>query len=543
MATNGSVVPPFPVGVGVKQGCPLSPILYNLYVQPLSGALSRLDKGPSFPGLAGCHPDYHYADDIALVAEYLPDLQALLNHTSAVLAARDLKLGVPKCIGLVLGVKTGGVAPQCSLSLGTEAVASASLSEGTRYLGLIFDTAASAGTMAAHRASCFASSFHAATAQMRAAPDFPCALPAFLRLLHTVMEPAGLYGCELWGLLSLPRLWSKDWSLADFYLLSDCMEVQRCRLLRQWLRLPQSVPLLPLLHELGCEPLVHPYVRRAVRFYNCLVQLDDASVYRAVLRQNIEDALSSHSPAHNFVGALFQVLRHLLPREGGLSRTFRACEPLDVDAIETALSTRYTEHVQRLARVLSGPGSRIGLYFRVVGTHALGTVPPFYACRLSHGVLVRFLRFRLGCHHLRIHTGRWQQLPRDVRTCLRCSSPPTAPVDDELHCLLWCDHPALVEARDLFLSAVVPPIPSLSSLRRYADFWALAATGRVAHSVLTKFVAVCVRVCWSCYRSGGTDVVQFPDVLLPPEQYLDLFDSDSDSASNYLSGDEYVEVT
>ena len=68
--------------------------------------------------------------------------------------------------------------------------------------------------MAAHRASCFSSSFHAATAQMRAAPDLPCALPAFLKLLHTVMEPAGLYGCELWGLLSIPGLWSSGWTLA-----------------------------------------------------------------------------------------------------------------------------------------------------------------------------------------------------------------------------------------------------------------------------------------------------------------------------------------
>ena len=85
-------------------------------------------------------------------------------------------------------------------------LASASLTEGTRYLGLIFDSAASAGTMAAHRVKCFSSSFHAATAQMRAALDFPCALPAFLKLLHTVMEPAGLYGSELWGLLSIPGL-------------------------------------------------------------------------------------------------------------------------------------------------------------------------------------------------------------------------------------------------------------------------------------------------------------------------------------------------
>ena len=117
-----------------------------------------------------------------------------------------------------------------SLSLGSAPLASASPTEGTRYLGLIYDTAASAGTMAAHRASCFSSSFHAATAQMRAAPDFPCALPAFLKLLHTVMEPAGLYGCcqcELWGLLSIPGLWSSGWTLAKFYSLTDPLEVKQ----------------------------------------------------------------------------------------------------------------------------------------------------------------------------------------------------------------------------------------------------------------------------------------------------------------------------
>ena len=81
VVTNGTVAEPFHVGVGEKQGCPLSPMLYNLYVQPLSGALSAFDKGPCFPGLTGCHPDCHYADADALMADSLPDLQALLTHT------------------------------------------------------------------------------------------------------------------------------------------------------------------------------------------------------------------------------------------------------------------------------------------------------------------------------------------------------------------------------------------------------------------------------------------------------------------------------
>ena len=142
--------------------------------------------------------------------------------------------------------------------------------------------------------------------------------------------------------------------------------------------------------------------------------------------------------------------------------------------------------------------------------------------------------------HLRIHTGRWQlpALLRPQRTCLRCSS--TA-VDDEAHCLFLCEHPTIVEARDVvFLSAVVPPVSALSSLR-YADFWALYSTGRVPLPVLVKYVAICVRVGRQCHQSGGTDVVDLPDILLPEDQYLDMFDSESDISGDN-SEDELVEV-
>ena len=94
-----------------------------------------------------------------------------------------------------------------------------------------------------------------------------------------------------------------------------------------------------------------------------------------------------------------------------------------------------------------------------------------------------------------------------------------------------CEHPTVVEARGLLLAAVVLPVPALPSLR-YADLWTLSATGHVPLSGLVKFVAVCVRVCWYCHQSGGIDVVDLPDVLLPEGQYLDMFDSESD-----LSGD------
>ena len=75
-------------------------------------------------------------------------------------------------------------------------------------------------------------------------------------------------------------------------------------------------------------------VKRAVRFYNDLLDLHESSTYRGVLRQNVADAFAAwHSTSRvgtrpcNFVRALFQVLWILLPSERGLQSCFRVSSP------------------------------------------------------------------------------------------------------------------------------------------------------------------------------------------------------------------------
>jgi hypothetical protein len=56
-------------------------------------------------------------------------------------------------------------------------------------------------------------------------------------------------------------------------------------------------------------------------------------------------------------------------------------------------------------------------------------------------------------------------------------------------------------------------------------------------------VAVCTRVCWSYHRFGGTDVVEIPDVFLPAEEYLDMFDySESDFSGGLGHNDSNAEL-
>ena len=48
-----------------------------------------------------------------------------------------------------------------------------------------------------------------------------------------------------------------------------------------------------------------------------------------------------------------------------------------------------------------------------------------------------------------------------------------------------------------------------------------------------KFVAVCTRVAWFFHQCGGPTAHLLPEVFLNIDTHLDLFDSESDHASDF----------
>lgn len=75
---NGSLTDWFDVGVGLKQGCALSPVLFNIYLNDLIQEIKDMGLGVTVNGekvsILG------YADDIVLMAESEEDLQDMLNR-------------------------------------------------------------------------------------------------------------------------------------------------------------------------------------------------------------------------------------------------------------------------------------------------------------------------------------------------------------------------------------------------------------------------------------------------------------------------------
>lgn len=86
---------------GVKQGDPLSPILFNMVMNELLESLSERRGIPlgetNIPALA-------YADDMVVLAENARKCRSLLKTVTEFLGERKLQLNISKCSFLTLGV-------------------------------------------------------------------------------------------------------------------------------------------------------------------------------------------------------------------------------------------------------------------------------------------------------------------------------------------------------------------------------------------------------------------------------------------------------
>ncbi|PIK54242.1 pol-like protein [Apostichopus japonicus] len=104
VTVNGLTSGPFPVRRGVRQGCPLSPLLYVLFSETLSTSLDRCFGFRPFNVPGGARVKcVQYADDVTCIVSDLASFKPLSKVLTTFQEATGARLNKSKTKGLRLG--------------------------------------------------------------------------------------------------------------------------------------------------------------------------------------------------------------------------------------------------------------------------------------------------------------------------------------------------------------------------------------------------------------------------------------------------------
>ena len=501
---------------GLKQGCPLSPTLFSLYIadfeqrvlaaaaasgQPeaaaatataaadgvaaaataaadgmaaaadsaataaagvaaAAGAAAAVSTPLDLPVLAGrVVPPLMYADDMALLATSAAGLQAQLRLLEAYCAERGLTVNLVKTkVMLLAGADSEEDAMQrtqrAALTYGGGSLAAV---PEFKYLGIVFHCCRPIGESAAPgRAS--VGRFAAAMFEGRCSQLGLEATTLLLTLYRTFVDSTLSYGAAVWA----PGLALRA-ARRPVVGGSSLSEPEKLHLssLRHVLGLPQRTPSATVLAEAGQPPLHVTWLGRAARFWSSLLEAPEGSLINTVVAASAQLAAEhGDAPAAQLPWAA-QLQRAL--RVVGVEFDPSARAPLQQAAVERAA---LQHHLQRVAAAAERPShSRLRHYFRSVRPSCLSPdgydLPAYLRTVRERWRRVALAELRTGVHWGLEERERLlgaARRPPAERECAHCAARGQAgKVEDTSHILLDCQLYADVRPR---FPALFPPTAS-----------------------------------------------------------------------------------
>jgi exonuclease III len=405
---------------GVRQGCPLSPTLFGVFIDALEPWLLDQAPGVGVPlqtrrGVLRFLSTLMYADDIALLAVRPSGLQQLIDHLVSFCTYTGLAISLAKTKVMQFLPCRG---PERHVPLHTFSLGSATLDnvDSYKYLGVHFRSTGNPSHYMVTARDRIGGAYHIMRSKYC---GLLCGTNVRLQLsfFNAIVTSTALYAGELWG--CHPRTRAERKRTAQ----------KHCKYLRSFLRLSPSTCTSSLLHELDQLSLHGQWFRSCIRFCNRILCLPEDDLYQDVLFDSaacdvgfVKGLRLECSAVGLDLGSSIDILRPIdvtfamsqwhVAQEAGASISE---DPRSCPSSGAALCTyqRWFRHGPTQEHVLGGS----------LHGHARSS-------SRAH----QLLRFRLGCHSLPCVVGRRTGIPRHLRHCALCNQG----VGDEKHLVFEC---------------------------------------------------------------------------------------------------------
>lgn len=385
VATAEGLSNTFECSMGVKQGCPLSPLLFGLYIDRLEPLIAACGGDP--PTLHDTPvPMLLYADDLLLISTSPADLQRQLDALQTFCSTSELNVNLAKTQIVIYdggrrraarSASTGGAtdAPRTpAWHLGGEAV---SIVQQYKYLGLIFDGTHGFSRCAERLADSGLKALHAMYARCR---ELRLEVPSLMcKLFDSLVRPVLSYGCEVWACIP---------GTAAAATRERC-EVQHRSFLKRCAGVAQATPSDIVYGEFGRNPLQVFWSELMKRYLQRLEKAANGSLLASAFQTS---TALSNSGYPSWVGWAQQQLTAVAAQSwesgwlqrissseaGAMLRTYRAFKTEWGQEPYLAPNDMPHQHRLAMARLRMGShwlGSRLGVFARTKERKRIQLIP------------------------------------------------------------------------------------------------------------------------------------------------------------------------
>ena len=417
---NGKVTSPFKTYKGVRQGCILSPRLFNLFINDIPEIFDEQ-----------CHPvkigNMHlqclmYADDLVILSESKEGLQRSMSKIEQYTNNWDMKLNEKKT--KVVTFQKQGPMPKIDIIFNGQVLEHV---KQYKYLGSIISRNGGfkLNTKYLKAKGLRARYLVTKTIGTEGKPS------TIIKIFQKMVEPILLYNCEI-GQIDIP----KNTDLSKFEKRMWDFNSERDKvvygLLRQILGLQKKTTKLGMLAEVGKHPLSLKIYIQTMKSYVRLITTESKLLQNALL-----EAMKRQGEGKN--GWLQQIM--FLRQSTKLDNKFELVkgQASFITKFKKALYQKFEEYWQE-ERQKNG---KLRFYFESKNKFTYER----YLDKTEKKYRTSITQIRLSSHKLPIEVMRYQEALVEKRICTICDKNETG---DEQHYLERCENVAMEECRSRF---------------------------------------------------------------------------------------------
>jgi len=459
---NGGITDSFHSTVGVKQGCILSPLFFNVFLSDLPNIFDN-----------SCDPVYLggsslncllYADDLIILSESASGLQCALNKLHTYCKKWKLSVNIGKTNVMIFN-KGGKLISRYTFHFGNSPV---TIATEYCYLGIVFVPSGSF-TKAMNKLKDKASK-----AFFKIRNDlYDSNYKGSSKLFNTLVVPIISYGCEVWSPYLLKNLNDSNFIKICDSQPGESLHIKTCKLI---LGVHRKSVNHAVRGELGSYPLLLLMLSLAVKYWwklnDSCFQGNNSIVVRA-----LTDNRKYADTCNTWSKGIKQILT-LINRSDIWDKPNIVTTSSISDVISSALKTIYENLWLDVVKL---PEGKLRTYATFKNIFQLEN----YVTMFNKPLRSTFTTLRISAHTLMIEKGRYfsPKLPVENRICKLCN---LGKVEDEYHFIMECT--LYTEYRDRCFDSLLDFVPL--DVSDYANIFTyiMCAIDYDVLNIITKYV-------------------------------------------------------